>query len=59
MTLNETLRRAPAFKIEILTAADLDAVSAGGPFSENEYGGDCSCCVSICHSDGNMESGST
>ena len=55
LTLNGEL---PPFKIQVLTAAELDAVAAGGPFlSKNEV--DCSCCVSQCHVDGNNEPGTS
>jgi hypothetical protein len=50
----------PPFKIQVLTPAELDSVAAGGPFSENDVlGGDCSCCVSQCHVDGNNEPGTS
>ena len=56
--LNEKLMGAPAFKIEVLTAAELDSV-AGGPFEDNQISGDCSCTVSQCHVDGNNEPGTS
>lgn len=59
MMLNKDLNGAPPFSIQVLTAAELSTVAAGGPFyEENEFGG-CSCCVSQCHVDGNMEPGTS
>lgn len=59
-TIAEGLKGMPAFGIEVLTAAELDAV-AGGEFYSNDatLGGDCSCTVSQCHIDGNNEPGTS
>lgn len=50
---------APPFKIEVLTAAELDSVAGGEFSSEANLGGDCSCTVSQCHIDGNNEPGTS
>lgn len=57
MTLSDQLRRAPKFDIEVLTAAELDAVVGGGPFEGQEALN--STTVSMCAADGNMEPGTS
>lgn len=51
--LNSALGGAAPSGIEVLTATELDAISAGGPFSAD------SACVSQCHVDGNDEPGTS
>lgn len=58
MTVSDQLRKAPKFSIEVLTAAELDIVVGGGPFS-NDDSLDCSNTVSQCHIDGNNEPGTS
>jgi hypothetical protein len=45
--------------IEVLSAEELNQISAGGPFSGNEVGGGGSACTSQCHVDGNDEPGTS
>jgi hypothetical protein len=57
-SLRDSLKSAAPFRIQVLSAADLDLVS-GGFDVEDSFNGDCSCTVSQCSNDGNMESGSS
>ena len=56
--LSEELTSAPPFKMEVLTAAELDAVSGGWEEGQG-YSADSSVCTSQCHVDGNMETGTS
>ena len=54
--LSDSLKAAAPFKMQVLSAAELDMVSGG---VEELLSDDCSCTVSACHKDGNDEPGTT
>jgi hypothetical protein len=58
MSLNDQLRNAPKFAFEVMTAAELDIVVGGGPFS-NEDGYNGSNTISQCATDGQNEAGTS
>jgi hypothetical protein len=55
--LSDELKSARNLDIEVLTAAELDVVVGGGPFSGDSISD--SSCTSQCHVDGNMETGTS
>jgi hypothetical protein len=57
-SLSDSLKGAAPFRLQVLSAADLDLVS-GGLDSIRTINGDCSCTVSQCSTDGNDEPGTS
>jgi len=51
--------RSASFPVEVLTAAELDAVFGGNLMMDSLDAEGCSCTVSQCHMDGNNEPGTS